>query len=493
MTDPGLISLLPIGITLAVAIFTRNVILGLLAGLLSGIALLQGPDPLNAVELLVKDHLVPQLTDSYNAGVLVLLAFIGGFVALMESSGGGAAFAARVIHLITTRMRLQISAWLGGILIFFSDLGTPLIIGPIFRPIADRLRVSRVKLAYIVDSTASPVAILVPFIGWGVYIMSLIDQQFVALGIDESDYGALVAAMPYQFYAWLAVALVPLLAVTGVDFGPMAAAERSARAEAEPAREVRSDAAEGDIRGRPGFVWIPLLVLGVTLGWMLVPLGFPFERISGADFRAGLSTAYVAAAVVLIALMATTGARRWLASVQVYLEGMSRMMQVAVMLLLAWALSDLGTTLGTADYVAGLAAQGVAPWLLPMLVFLLSAVISFATGSSWGTFAIMMPIALPAAVVTGAPLSLCIGAVLSGGLFGDHSSRISETTILSATGAGSDQFGHFQTQLPYALCNGALCVIGFLVAGVYPHPWLVIPLLMAQVLVVMALRVARRL
>jgi Na+/H+ antiporter NhaC len=490
--EPGLLSLLPVAVALVVAVGSRNVLLGLFVGLATGIGLLHGPDPLALIAVMVRDHLVPQLTDGYNAGVLVLLAFIGGFVALMERSGGGAAFAARVTHLLTTRLRLQVSAWLGGIMIFFSDLGTPLIVGPVFRPLADRLRMSRVKLAWIIDSTASPVAILVPFIGWGVYIMSLLEQQFRTLGIDQSDYLALVAAMPYQFYAWLAIVLVPLLAIAGLDFGPMARAERQALAQ----REALGPAAPTDEAALPGarasFVWIPLLVLGLTLAWMLVPLGFPFERVSGGDFRAGLSTAYLAAAFALMALTAVTGTRRWLASVQVYLDGTSRMMQVAVMLVLAWALSDLGDALGTPQYVAALAAEGVAPWLLPALVFLLSALISFATGSSWGTFAIMMPLALPAAVMTGAPLPVCIGAVLSGGLFGDHSSPISETTILSATGAGADQFGHFQTQLPYALGNGALAMVGFVAVGLYQQPWMLAGLLAVQTAVVVGMRTQKR-
>jgi Na+/H+ antiporter NhaC len=147
--------------------------------------------------------------------------------------------------------------------------------------------------------------------------------------------------------------------------------------------------------------------------------------------------------------------------------------------------------LGTPDYIAGVAAAGVSGWLLPAVVFLLSAVISFATGSSWGTFAIMFPLALPAAAVTGAPLPVCIGAVLSGGLFGDHSSPVSETTILSATGAGSDAYEHFHTQLPYALGNGALCIGGFLLAGWLAEPWVVLALIGVQVGAVCLLRVGR--
>jgi len=495
-TAPDIFSLVPVLLALVISISLRNVIFGLFVGLFAGVLMIEGPALLGGMSLMVRDYLVPQVTDSYNAGVLVLLGFIGGFVALMERSGGGAAFAAKVARYITAKARLQISAWIGGIVIFFSDLGTPLIVGPTFRPMADHLRVSRAKLAYIIDSTASPVAILVPFIGWGVYIMSLLEQQFTALGIEQSDFQALVSALPFQFYAWLAVFAVPLLALTGVEFGPMARSERRAAESGLTPEEAASAALNAPAQGatdkaRASFIWLPLLVLFVVLLWTLVPLGFPFGRVSGADFRAGLSTAYLSAAVALILLMAFVGAQRVMASVQVYLEGMSRMMLVAIMLLLAWAMGDMTTALGGDVYVATLAAENAAPWALPVMIFLVSCSISFATGSSWGTFAIMLPLALPATVAVDAPLYVCIGAVLSGGLFGDHCSPISETTILSSTGAGCDAFEHFQTQLPYALANGVLCIGGYVLAGFTASVWtlaLLIPLQVGGLLLLGKLR-----
>lgn len=217
---------------------------------------------------------------------------------------------------------------------------------------------------------------------------------------------------------------------------------------------------------RPVLVWAPLIVLAVVLGIMLVPLGFPFAQVSGTDFRAGLSTAYLAAATLLIILMAALKVREVLGSVEVYLKGMTGMTLVAVTLLLAWALSDIGKMLGAAEYIAAVAQAGLPYWLLPAVVFILSAIISFATGSSWGTFAIMLPLVIPTAVAIDAPLHVCIGAVLSGGLFGDHSSPISETTILSSTGASCSQIDHFRTQLPYALFNGAISLSAFVIAGV---------------------------
>lgn len=490
-SQPGFISLLPVILALVVSISLRNVIVGLFSGLFAGVVMVEGAGLLSVFNLLVRDYLVPQVTDGYNAAVLVLLGFIGGFVALMEGSGGGAAFAVRVSRFITGRVRVQIAAWLGGIVIFFSDLGTPLIIGPTFRPLADHLRVSRAKLAYIIDSTASPVAILVPFIGWGVYIMGLLDQQIESLALETNGFAALVAALPYQLYAWLALFAVPLLALTGVEFGPMRRTELAAQSLDYPApnRDADDKPAPSTVvaaaNARASFIWAPLLVLAVVLLWSLVPLGFPFGRVSGADFRAGLSTAYIAAALTLVVLMAWTGAQKVMRSVQVYLDGISRMMQVAIMLLLAWALGDMTATLGADVYVAQIAADNVAPWVLPLMIFLVSCAISFATGSSWGTFAIMLPLALPAAVATGSPIFVCIGAVLSGGLFGDHCSPISETTILSSTGAGCDTFEHFQTQLPYALSNGVICMAGYLAAGLQPQPWIVAALVVVQITAVL--------
>ncbi len=488
MPSPDITSLIPIAIALGLSLYTRNVIVGLFTGVFVGVLMLNGPNPLAGSGIMVKEHLIPELTDSYNAGVLILLAVIGGFVALVENSGGGTAFAASINRWVKSRLQAQLATWFAGIAIFFSDLGTPLIVGPVFRPFMDRLRISRQKLAFIIDSTSSPVAILVPFIGWGVYIMSLIYQEFEALGIQESEFTAFIRAIPFQFYAWLAVMMVPLLTFLRFDFGAMAKAERVARRDPD---ENSNALAQGESQNqyqafthpnaKPILVWAPLIVLAVVLGVMLMPLGFPFAQVSGTDFRAGLSTAYLAAATLLIMLMAVFKVREILNSVEVFLNGMAGMTLVAVTLLLAWALSDIGRMLGAADYIAAIAQAGLPYWMLPAVAFLLSAIISFATGSSWGTFAIMFPLIIPTAVAIDAPLHVCIGAVLSGGLFGDHSSPISETTILSSTGASCPQIEHFRTQLPYALFNGAISLSAFIVAGVTASALIILLALAAQI------------
>ena len=487
MPESSPISLIPIIITLSLSLYTRNVIIGLFSGVFVGVLMLNGLNPLTGLSTMVTNHIVPELTDSYNAGVLVLLAFIGGFVALVEQSGGGAAFAKSINEWVKTRVQAQLAAWIGGITIFFSDLGTPLIIGPVFRPLTDRLEISRQKLAFIIDSTSSPVAILIPFIGWGVYIMSLMSQEFAALDMDENEFSAFIRTIPFQFYAWLAVVLVPLLTLLRLDFGPMAKAEVAAqKQDAEAATSLSSEQEENTVtafthpNAKPILVWAPLCVLAIVLCIILVPLGFPTQQVSGSAFRAGLSTAYFSAATLLIMLMAGLKVRPILQSIDIYLKGMAGMTLVAVTLLLAWALSDVGRELGAASYIAAVAQASLPFWLLPAIVFVLSAIISFATGSSWGTFAIMFPLVIPTAITIGAPLYVCMGAVLSGGLFGDHSSPISETTILSSTGANGSQLEHFRTQLPYALFNGVISIIAFLIAGLTGASMIIIGALLLQ-------------
>ena len=483
ISEPGVSSLLPVIVTLAIALATRNVLVGLFVGVFVGVLMLADTGPLEFLPTLIKDYLVPEVADSYNASILVLLAFIGGFVKLIEWSGGGAAFARAATRMVTNKIRAQLGAWAAGIMIFFSDLGTPLIVGPVFQPLMDRLAVSRQKLAFVLDSTSSPVAILIPFIGWGVFIMSVIADAFAANGAVESEWDAFVAAIPFQIYAWLAIAIVPVLAILNVDFGPMRTVERDVRvpmiSTADPSAGTES---------RPIVVWLPLLVLGVTLFATLGQKGVPFEQIAGSDFRAGLSAAYLLGAVTLVALVVGLGLKGLLESFRTYIDGMSGMLPIAATLVLAWALGNVSEMLGTGSYVSEVAREGVSGGMLPAVTFVLAAIISFATGSSWGTIIIMMPLAVPAALATEALMPVVIGSVLSGGLFGDHSSPVSETTILSSTGAGTPPLAHFTTQLPYALTNGAIALAGFIVAGQTGMVWIAAVMVAVQLGIVMAVR-----
>lgn len=472
--DYGILSLLPIILAIGLAIAFKNVVLALFVSVFAGVLILVGGSPILAVTTMIKDYFFMQLQDSYNAGVLVLLVFIGGFIALMEKSGGAIAFANKVSRVINNRFKVQLAAWLGGILIFFSDLGTPLIVGPVFEPLFDKLRVSREKLAWILDSTASPVAVLVPFIGWGVYIMGLIQKEYQALNILESDWTAFVKSIPFNIYSILAVLMVPIVAFTGFEFSSMAKAEKRTQETGEKyfkgAKPMRATDSEGIVESKPILIGLPLVVLLVTMFGILIPLGFPFQKVPGDAFRTALSTGYLFAAIVLMIMMVMYKVKTFDETFSIYTKGMSRMTNIAIILILAWSLSAVSKELKTSEYIIKVTEGNMPAFLLPGVVFLIGAVLSFATGSSWGAYAIMMPLVIPMAVAISSPLYACIGAVLAGGMFGDHCSPISDTTILASSGAGCDHVDHVKTQLSYAILNGSVSFVGFIIAGLTGSP-----------------------
>lgn len=476
-TDYGIISIIPILLTLGIAVWAQNVIIGLFTGVFVGVVILNGFNPIKTLSLMVSDYFVPQMLSPSQAGILVLMCFIGGLVALMEKSGGAVAFATKMTHVITSRFKAQIATWMTGIAIFFSDLGTPLIVGPIYRPITDKLKISRVKLAWIVDTTASPVAVLVPFIGWGVYSQGFIESEFLEIGRLENAFDAYVRAIPFQFYSLFAIIMVPLVAFSGYEFGPMARAELRA----QEGEELKDDSGVeisdnyNDPKARPIFVWLPLLVMVGVLFYLLAPLGFPLKSVPSLAFRGALSSAYFYSTMTLISLLLICGAKSFQESIKIYLGGISKMTSVLIILVLAWSLSAVGKQLGTGDFIISLAQDNFAPYMVPVIAFLFGAVASFAMGSSWGTYAIMLPLIIPMADALGAPMHVCIGAVLSGGMFGDHCSPISDTTILSASGAGCSQFDHVRTQLPYELFNGSICVVSYIIAGLTESNFVFIP------------------
>lgn len=230
-------------------------------------------------------------------------------------------------------------------------------------------------------------------------------------------------------------------------------------------RPLRPPAPAAATNARPILVWLPLLVLFATLFTLLGPLGFPLQPVAGGTFRAALSASYFFAALVLLATMVSLGVRGVREALGLYTDGLQRMTLVAVILLLAWTIGVVNRNMGTAAYLVEMAGGAVAPSLLPAIVFTAGVVVSFATGSSWGTFAIMLPLVLPMAHALGAPEAVTVGAVIAGGIFGDHVSPISDSTVLCSTGAGADLMDHVMTQLPYALLNAAVSLAAFVAAG----------------------------
>ena len=468
--DVGIVSIIPIILTIGLAIWTKNVILSLFTGLLCGVLIISGGNPVLALKATIGEYVIPRLLDSYNAGIIVLLVFIGGFVTLLEKSGGAEAFARKVANFIDTRCKTQLAAWLGGILVFFSELGTPMIVGPIFSPIFQKMRISKEKLAWILDSTASPVCVLIPFIGWGVTSMGLIQAEFDKLGITAiTDWTAFCKAIPYQIYPILCLCIVPLVALSGREFSAMAKAEQNARQgifSRLPSEDTPKKNMITNNNVSPLVVIIPLIVLFVTLFGMLAPKGFPIKQVPGGEFRVALISGYLLAAVTMILLMSHYKVMSIKEGISTYIKGCSKLFDCMVMLILAWALSAVGDVLGTSEFIVSI-VQGTVPyWLVPSIAFIIGVVMSFATGTSWGTFAIVMPIAIPMAYHLDASLFVTIGAVLSGGLFGDHCSPVSDTTILSASGANCELMNHTLTQLPYAAICAVVSFFGFMAAAV---------------------------
>lgn len=490
MENFGFLSILPIIVAVAMAIKTKNVILSLFSSVFVGVMILLNYNPLATTKTLMTDYFLKQLTDSYNAGVIVLMLFIGGFIELMMRSGGAYAFAQSVGKLINSKTKAQLAAYLAGIIIFFSDLGTPLIVGPIFSPFFKKLKVSKEKLAFILDSTSSPIAVLVPFIGWGVFIIGLLQKEFETLNLSLSDYEAFVKAIPFNIYPILALIIIPALALMKLDFGPMKKAEENIDSDIE--LEIKEKKEYIVENAKPIYVWLPILVLLATL-FVMLGYDFMFRRFSGSEFRAALSSGYLYAAIVLAIMMLINKSKTFEEIFSIYITGVTKMTQIAIILILAWSLGTVNKNLGSADYIVHfMKSINLAGGLIPAIAFLLGCTISFATGSSWGTYSIMIPIVIPMALTLNAPLYITIGAILSGGLFGDHCSPISDTTILASAGSGCSHIEHVRTQIFYAGLNGILAFIGFLVGGFFQSYLILIVCIVVQLSILIVVKVKQK-
>ena len=486
MSEYGLISLLPPILTVVIAMWSRNIIVSLGLGTLCGSLILTGYNPFNATLDLIENRIFVQISSPSNIQVIFTMMAIGGFIKLLEVSGGATTFARNMTHLISNRQRAQLSTWVSGISIFFTDSGNALIIGPLFRPIFKELRICKEKLAYILDSTSSPICILMPFIGWGAYIMGLIDQAYSDVGLTETALSVLIKLMPYQFYAILCLVTVPMLVFTNRDFGPMKKAQQQYEKLRLKGQSSIKDPAQTESPEPMSLFVIPLatllMLIAGLLGWHASN-----DDLTSPHIRSSLTIAYLSASLASAILMYKIHDINLADSLDTFVKGTETMMFVVIILILAWSLSSVISALGTAQTLSVLIGQAFNPSILPALIFVLGAVISLATGSSWGTFAILMALAIPVAHNTGAPMYLTIAAVLSGGLFGDHTSPISDTTVLASIGADCPHIDHVTTQFYYAGVIGSVAFLAFLITGFYPSEMIIIPAIILLFTVVQVL------
>ena len=475
MQDYGFLSIVPPLLTIAVALYSRNVLVALIVGIASGSFIITDFNPFDMMLNAIEEQVLAEFTSGTQSQVIITMMVIGGFVKLLEVSGGAKAFARKMLAIVSTRARAQLLAWLSGLGIFFTDSGNALIIGPLYRSVFDEFKLCREKLAYILDTTSSPISILIPFIGWGAYIMSLIEKTYAEVGLTENEFSVLINVIPYQFYAFLALLTIPIVIYTGKDFGPMKRVQTqyleakkfmSAGAEATTEKDSDSKTPVGMFLYPLG---VMLLLVGGLITWHATHGG-----ITGAHIRSTLILSYLTASMTCMEMMRRHQGKTYTEMISIFIKGAESLVYVSIVLVLAWSLSSVTSDLHTADYLASLIGDSVSPIYFPMIVFALGALISLSTGSSYGTFAILMAIAVPVGFELGASMYLTIAAVLSGGLFGDHCSPISDTTVLASVGADCNHLSHVITQGAYAGITGLVTLLAFWMAGVYETPYVLL-------------------
>ncbi|MDQ3555380.1 MAG: C4-dicarboxylate ABC transporter [Gemmatimonadota bacterium] len=467
MTEPSAVALLPPLLAIVLAIWTRQVYLSLGAGVWLGTTILAGWNPLTGLADAI-ERVVAVLGDAGNARVILFTLAIGALIATVEASGGVAGFVRWVEHrkLVTTPRGAQLLAVAIGVVIFVESNITVLVSGAIGRPLFDKFRVSREKLAYLIDSTSASVCILIPLNAWGAYVLAILGE----LGVPN-PLGVFVASIPLNFYALAAVALAILTAVFGLDLGPMRSAERRTR-EGRLLSEGASPMLDPEVLANPAGMKAPPRAINMILpiAAMVAMMPLALAITGNGDLRAGSGSTSVlwavlaglAVAWLLLVAQRAAGVDELSGTA---LRGAGGLVPMAIVLLLALALGAVANSLGTGAYIARITAGVLPPAVFLPLVFLVAAGVAFSTGTSWGTFAIMLPIAVPAAALTGLPVAPFLAAALSGGIFGDHASPISDTTIISSMAAATDHIDHVRTQLPYALLAGGVATLAFALLG----------------------------
>lgn len=464
METMGFISIIPAILAIVLSFATRNTVVSLAIACITG-TLLAGQGIFGFPDLL-KNSLG---TTSFS-WVMLLNTFIGILVAYFQKTGAIQGFSQKVHDRNLSRRGAQLMAWVLGIFIYFSDSFSPLFVGSVMRSITDKAKVSREKLAYIADSTSAPVSVLMPITGWAAYLMGL------AVGVGciatQEDAAALfLKAIPMNFYPIFAVLFVGLLA-SGIikDFGPMKKAEKRAMEEGKVIRDGATPLIGKELtemQPYPGlkprvflnFILPVLVIISIALGTYIA-----FDSAKTME-------AFLFVVIIMTVSMMIQGIP-FKEVMNTMTDGIKGAIPAVVLLALAYSVNALSTEMGTANYIISLTEDFLTPHLLPAIIFAVAAVMAFATGSSWGTFAICMPIALPLAFSftndTMTPLIVAsFAAVAGGGVFGDHCSPLSDTTVLSSTGAASDHIDHVKTQLPYALVCGALALVAYLVVGIF--------------------------
>tara|TARA_Y100000768_G_scaffold66929_2_gene46620 strand:+ start:2535 stop:3998 length:1464 start_codon:yes stop_codon:yes gene_type:complete len=485
MESYGFLSLVPPLIAISLAIITRQVIVSLLIGIFSGWLIVGNFNILSGIILSI-EGIVNVFSDPGSTRVVIFTFLVGSLIAFIQVSGGVDGFIESVKNNFDTsenkisgsRKKAQIFASITGISLFVESNISALTVGTIYRPIFDKLKISREKLAYIADSTSAPSKLLIPFNGWGAFIMGLLITQGLEYPFQE-----LVSAMKYNFYPILVIMLLFYMILFGKDFGPMKKAELRARKGIKfndgstpmVSEEITVLKAKKGVKINSLNMFIPLVTMVMAMLFMLFYTGYS-PNLEDKSFFGIIKNASGSSSVlysVIISLLISsiyyisnkilTGRE----TINYLIKGMSGMMQLSILILLAFAVGNLCNELGTGIYVSNSIKNIISPELIPFLLFITSCFISFSTGTSWGTFAIMIAIAIPISNELGINPSMAIAASLGGGVFGDHCSPISDSSVVSSMASASDHIDHVKTQIPYAGLCGISSAVIYLILGYY--------------------------
>lgn len=483
-------ALVPPLVAIILALITKEVYSSLFLGIIVGGLFYSNFSFEGTLTHIFEDGLVAQLSDSYNVGILVFLVFLGIIVALMNKAGGSAAFGEWASSHIKTRIGAQLCTILLGCLIFIDDYFNCLTVGSVMRPLTDRQKVSRAKLAYLIDATAAPVCIISPISSWAAAVSGFAPKGTNGLML-------FIKAIPYNYYAILTIIMMIFLVVFKVEYGPMATHEANAKKgdlfTIKEDRMTDIQAVKG--KGKVIDLIFPIICLIICCVIGMIYSGGFFsgtnfvDAFAGCDASVGLVLgSFVALALTLISYIV----RRVLPAkdcMDCITEGFKAMVPAITILALAWTLKSMTDSLGASDYVAGLVDQskGSFTTLLPAIIFLIACFLAFATGTSWGTFGILIPIVLKVfPMETGGAMSIiCVSACMAGAVCGDHCSPISDTTIMSSAGAQCNHIAHVSTQLPYALTAASISFLTYLLAGYVKNP--VIPLIFGIAMMILVL------
>ncbi|MCC8108516.1 MAG: Na+/H+ antiporter NhaC family protein [Planctomycetes bacterium] len=499
MEHAAYLGFIPPFLAITLVLVTKDVIFSVFLGIASGALIHAGGDPFAAL-IHVTDLLADKVADEWNIRIFLFCGLLGGLVGLLSRAGSARAFGQWTAKFIKGRRSAQLFAWLMGILIFIDDYFNSLAVGSVMRPITDRRQVSRAKLAYILDSTAAPICIIMPISSWVVTVISQIrgSAGFEELGMTEMSF--FVRLIPYNLYALFALIMVFLISTTNRDFGPMADSERLAAEGIKLFNEEKYGPAPGQLEmhdDAKGAAWfdmvVPMLVLIIACivafpmtTYMAAEDGAPtmalIDAFRNADASKALFYGIIFSLVVSYLYFLGRGILGIKLASDAIIDGVKSMVPALAILMLAWTIGHIISKpmseggLGLPLYIDELIRANSFPlWFLPFCVFAISCLIAFSTGTSWGTFGIMIPITLPTAMSLGKAQGLdpegilhialiSVGAVLSGAVFGDHSSPISDTTILSSAGGGCPHLEHVSTQFPYAIfvafCSGVGIIVG---------------------------------